>query len=104
MRRVRLSFALTLSAAAAAPSGAFTLGRLASSDAAFFGGSFAVGALAILLVGRLLVWSHVVPRRRHRAVCTGTVVCLAYAVGVSVFTVMLIIIPLLASSWSARRP
>lgn len=35
------------------------------------------------------------PRQRYRAVCTGAVVGLAYAVGVSVFTVMLIIIPLL---------
>ena len=61
MRRVGLFLALTLGAAVAVPGGAFTLGRLAGSDAAFLGGGFAVGALTILLVGRLLVRSHVVP-------------------------------------------
>jgi hypothetical protein len=96
MRRVGLFLALTSSAAVAAPSGAFAFGSLANSDLAFFGGGFAVGALAVLLVGWLLVWGRIVPRQRYRAVCIGAVVGLASAVGVSAFTVLLVIIPLLS--------
>lgn len=96
MRRVGMFLALTVGTAIAALTGAFTLGSLADSDAAFFGGGFAAGVLAILLVGRILIWGRIIPRQRYVTVSVGAIFGLALAVGVSAFTVMLVVIPVLS--------
>ena len=96
MRRVGLFLALTVGTALAALAGAFTLGRLADSDAAFFGGGAAGGMLGILLVGRILVWGRIIPPQRYVAVSGGAVFGLALAVGISFFTAILVVVPVLS--------
>lgn len=94
MRRIGLFLAMTVCPAVAAVVGGLGLGREFDSHAGFFGSAAAAGAVAVLLVGKLLAWRNIVPRRRYRSVSVGALVGLGYAIGVSVFTAMLIIIPL----------